>query len=138
MQAQPAYETGKVQFKLSDPDDYVNTKCIVVGAGNSSIEAAVDLAGLKRDGDRITFTRNNDVTLVVRSDFKGDLKLGNKMNVYDCIDAGKIKAVISINEGSLYAGQAIWVRVAVAETATREGRCRGPRVRPSARRDARS
>jgi thioredoxin reductase len=89
--AQPAYETGKVQFKLSDPDDYVNRKCIVVGAGNSSIEAAVDLAGLKRDGDRITFTRNNDVTLVVRSDFKGDLKLGNKMNVYDCIDAGKIK-----------------------------------------------
>ena len=37
------------------------------------------------------FTRDNDVTLVVRSDFKGDLKLGNKMNVYDCIDAGKIK-----------------------------------------------
>jgi thioredoxin reductase (NADPH) len=90
-QAQPAYETGKVQFKLSDPDDYVNKKCIIVGAGNSSIEAAVDLAGLKRDGERITFTRNNDVTLVVRSDFKGDLKLGNKMNVYDCIDSGKIK-----------------------------------------------
>ncbi|MEK6325407.1 MAG: NAD(P)-binding domain-containing protein [Acidobacteriota bacterium] len=88
---QPAYETGKVQFKLSDPDDYVNKKCIIVGAGNSSIEAAVDLAGLKRDGERITFTRNNEVTLVVRSDFKGDLKLGNKMNVYDCIDAGKIK-----------------------------------------------
>ena len=89
--AQPAYETGKVQFKLSDPDDYVNKKCIIVGAGNSSIEAAVDLAGLKRDGERISFTRNNDVTLVVRSDFKGDLKLGNKMNVYDCIDSGKIK-----------------------------------------------
>ncbi|MEK6405486.1 MAG: NAD(P)-binding domain-containing protein [Acidobacteriota bacterium] len=88
---QPAYETGKVQFKLSDPDDYVNKKCIIVGAGNSSIESAVDLAGLKRDGEKITFTRNNDVTLVVRSDFKGDLKLGNKMNVYDCIDAGKIK-----------------------------------------------
>lgn len=87
----PPYETGKVQFKLSDPDDYVEKKCIVVGAGNSAIEAAVDLAGLKREGDKITFTRNNDVTLIVRSDFKGDLKLGNKMNVYDCIDAGKIK-----------------------------------------------
>jgi thioredoxin reductase len=87
----PPYETGKVQFKLSDPDDYVEKRCIVVGAGNSAIEAAVDLAGLKRDGDKITFTRNNDVTLIVRSDFKGDLKLGNKMNVYDCIDAGKIK-----------------------------------------------
>lgn len=88
---EPPYETGKVQYKLSDPDDYVNKKCIVVGAGNSAIECAVDLAGLKREGDRITFTRNNEVTLVVRSDFKGDLKLGNKMNVYDCIDAGKIK-----------------------------------------------
>jgi thioredoxin reductase (NADPH) len=91
VKTQPPYETGKVQFKLSDPDDYVEKKCIVVGAGNSAIEAAVDLAGLKREGDKITFTRNNDVTLIVRSDFKGDLKLGNKMNVYDCIDAGKIK-----------------------------------------------
>lgn len=88
---QPSYETGKVQFKLSDPDDFVSKKCMIVGAGNSSIEAAVDLTGLKREGEKITFTRNNEVTLVVRSDFKGDLKLGNKMNVYDCIDAGKIK-----------------------------------------------
>ena len=91
VEAMPPYQTDKVQFKLSDPDDYVNTKCIVVGAGNSSIEAAVDLAGLKREGERITFTHNNDVTLVVRSDFKADLKLGNKINVYDCIEAGRIK-----------------------------------------------
>src|SRR5262249_38384880 len=87
----PPYETSRVQFRLSDPDEYVNKKCLIVGAGNSAIEAAVDLTGFKRDGDRVAFTRNNDVTLVVRSDFKGDLKLGNKMNVYDCIDAGKIK-----------------------------------------------
>jgi len=83
----------KVKYKLSDPDDYVDKKCIVVGAGNSSIEAAVDLAGFKRDGDKVTFTRSNDVTLVVRSDFKGDLKLGNKMNIYDCMDAGKVKVL---------------------------------------------
>ena len=81
----------KVKYKLQDPDDYSGTKCIVVGAGNSAIEAAVDLCGLKRDGNTISFVRNNEVTLVVRSDFKGDLKLGNKMNVYDCMDAGKIK-----------------------------------------------
>jgi thioredoxin reductase (NADPH) len=85
------YEDTKVKYKLSDPDDYVGKKCIIVGAGNSSIEAAVDLTGFKRDGDKVTFTRSNEVTLVVRSDFKGDLKLGNKMNVYDCMDAGKIK-----------------------------------------------
>ena len=85
------YEDAKVKYKLTDPDDYVGKKCIVVGAGNSAIEAAVDLAGFKRDGGSITFTRSNDVTLVIRSDFKSDLKLGNKMNVYDCMDAGKIK-----------------------------------------------
>jgi thioredoxin reductase len=87
----PPYEDMKVKYKLSDPDDFVGKKCIVVGAGNSSIEAAVDLTGFKREGDSLIFTRTNEVALVIRSDFKGDLKLGNKMNVYDCIDAGKIK-----------------------------------------------
>jgi thioredoxin reductase/ferredoxin-like protein FixX len=84
-------EDTKVKYKLSDPDDYVDKKCIIVGAGNSSIESAVALTGFNRAGDKITFTRNNEVALVVRSDFKGDLKLGNKMDVYDCMDAGKIK-----------------------------------------------
>jgi len=88
--AQP-FEDSKVKYKLSNPDDYVNKKCIVVGAGNSAIECAVDLTGFKREGDKITFTRNNEVTLIIRSDFKGDLKLGNKINVYDCIDEGRIK-----------------------------------------------
>lgn len=87
----PPYEDLKVKYKLSDPDDFAGMKCIVVGAGNSAIESAVDLTGFKREGDSFTFTRTNDVTLVIRSDFKGDLKLGNKMNVYDCMDAGKIK-----------------------------------------------
>jgi len=89
----PPYEDMKVKYKLSDPDDFVDKKCIVVGAGNSAIETAVDLSGFKREGDSVTFTRTNEVTLVVRSDFKGDLKLGNKMNIYDCIDAGKIKVL---------------------------------------------
>lgn len=83
-------QDSKVKYKLSDPDDYESKKCIIVGAGNSSIESAVALTGFKRKGDEITFTRNNEVVLIVRSDFKGDLKLGNKMDVYDCMDAGKI------------------------------------------------
>lgn len=89
----PPTEDSKVKYRLADPDEYVGKKCIVVGAGNSAIEAAVDLAGLKRDGDQISFIRDNEVTLVIRSDLKGDLKLGNKMNLFDCIDAGKIKAL---------------------------------------------
>jgi thioredoxin reductase (NADPH) len=94
IRTRPAFDDPKVKYKLSDPDDYKGKKCIIVGAGNSAIEAAVDLTGFKRDGDQITFTRDNDVTLLVRSDLKGDLKLGNKMNLYDCIDAGKIKMLM--------------------------------------------
>jgi thioredoxin reductase (NADPH) len=81
----------KVKYRLSNPDDYRQKRCLVVGAGNSAVEAAVELAGFRREGERIMFTRDNEVTLVVRSDFKGDLKLANKMNVYDCSDAGRIK-----------------------------------------------
>jgi len=119
LKPQPSSETGKVQFKLSDPDDFVNKKCIIVGAGNSSIEAAVDLTGLKREGEKITFTRNNDVTLVVRSDFKGDLKLGNKMNVYDCMDAGKIKVFFRTEIKEITANEVVLMDVRSKEEKAR-------------------
>ncbi|MFL6254685.1 MAG: NAD(P)-binding domain-containing protein, partial [Pyrinomonadaceae bacterium] len=83
----------KVKYKLTDPEAYRRRRIIVVGAGNSAIEAAVDLVAT-RQGDRITFrpeSEINDVTLVIRSDMKNDLKFGNKLQVYDCIDEGKIK-----------------------------------------------
>ena len=66
----------------------------MVGAGNSAIEAAVDLVA-RRDGDQIAFRPDdeiNEVTLVIRSDMKNDLKFGNKLQVYQCIDEGKVKA----------------------------------------------
>ncbi|MBV9210836.1 MAG: NAD(P)-binding domain-containing protein, partial [Acidobacteria bacterium] len=44
----------KVKYKLADPDAYQGKKIIVVGAGNSAIEAAVDLVA-RRQGDRISF-----------------------------------------------------------------------------------
>lgn len=81
----------KVKYQLLSPDDYHQKKCLVVGAGNSAVEAAVQLTGFRREGAAVTFTSHNEVTLVVRSDFKGDLKLANKINVYDCVDAGRIK-----------------------------------------------
>ena len=109
----------KVKYKLSDPDDFVNKKCIVVGAGNSSIEAAVDLTGFKRDGDNITFTRSNEVTLVVRSDFKGDLKLGNKMNIYDCMDAGKIKVLFRTEIKEITETEAVLIDVRSKEEKAR-------------------
>jgi thioredoxin reductase (NADPH) len=83
----------KVKYKLTDPEDYKRKRIVIVGAGNSAIEAAVDLVAT-RQGDKITFRPDdeiNDVTLVIRSDMKNDLKFGNKLQVYDCIDEGKIK-----------------------------------------------
>lgn len=87
------YEDNKVKFKLTDPNLYHEKHVLIVGAGNSAIEAAIDLAAYRSsDGTSITGWRDNHVSLVVRSDFKSDLKLGNKMLVYDCIDAGRIAA----------------------------------------------
>jgi thioredoxin reductase (NADPH) len=83
----------KVLYKLTNPEDFKRRKIIVVGGGNSAVEAAVDLVA-RRDGDQIVFRpaeESNEVTLVVRSDFKNDLKFGNKLQVYQCIDEGKIK-----------------------------------------------
>jgi thioredoxin reductase len=85
------YDDEKVKYRLADPNLYKGTHCIVVGAGNSAIEAAVDLASYRsEDGTQIIGWRDNVVTLVIRSDFKGDLKLGNKMLCYECMDEGKI------------------------------------------------
>ncbi|MBK6799084.1 MAG: NAD(P)-binding domain-containing protein [Acidobacteria bacterium] len=91
--APPPSEDLKVKFKLTDPNDYSGKHLIVVGAGNSAVEAAIDLAALRsEDGARIVGWRDNVVTLVIRSNFKSDLKLGNKMLAYECIDEGKINA----------------------------------------------
>ena len=83
----------KVRYKLTDPEAFKRKKVVVVGAGNSAIEAAVDLVAT-RQGTEITFRPDseiNEVTLVVRSDLKNDLKFGNKQQIFDCIDEGKIK-----------------------------------------------
>ncbi len=89
----PTIEDHKVKYKLSDPNDYNDKQIIVVGAGNSAVEAAVDLVAYRsEDGTRIESWRDNIVSMVIRSNFRGDLKLANKMLVYECIDEGRIKA----------------------------------------------
>ncbi|HYY99687.1 MAG TPA: NAD(P)-binding domain-containing protein [Pyrinomonadaceae bacterium] len=83
----------KVMHRLTDAGAFRRKRVVVVGAGNSAIEAAVSLVAT-REGDRITFrpeSEANDVTLVIRSDMKNDLKFGNKLQVYECIDEGRIK-----------------------------------------------
>ncbi|MFY9572064.1 MAG: NAD(P)-binding domain-containing protein, partial [Blastocatellia bacterium] len=85
------YLDDRVKYRLTDPGAYQGRKCVVVGGGNSAVEAAVALTGFVRCGNEIEFTLNNHVTLLVRSDFTPDLKFVNKMNLVDCWDAGRIE-----------------------------------------------
>jgi thioredoxin reductase len=90
-QARP-YEDERVKYKLSDPSKYSGKHLVVVGGGNSAIETAIDLAARRsEEGTELVGWRDNAVSLVIRSNFKSDLKLGNKMMIYDCMDAGRVK-----------------------------------------------
>ena len=114
-----SHEDEKVKYKLSDPNKYVGRHVAVVGAGNSAVEAAIDLAAFRsEDGTQIVGWRDNTVSLVIRSNFKSDLKLGNKMLVYECIDEGRITA---------YFGQTV-KEIAPAEIALMSARERDPQT----------
>jgi len=83
----------KVLYSLSNPDNFRNKKLIVVGGGNASVEAVVDLVA-RRKGDQIEFRpadEINEVTFLLRSDFTRDVKFLNKQQLYHCIDEGKVK-----------------------------------------------
>ncbi len=111
----------KVKYKLADPETYQRKRIIVVGAGNSAIEAAVDLVAT-RNGNKISFrpeAETNDVTLVIRSDMKNDLKFGNKFQVYQCIDEGKIKVHFGTSIKEIRDGEVVLMNARTsAETAT--------------------
>ncbi len=83
----------RVLYALSNPDDFKKKKLIVVGGGNASVEAVVDLVA-RRQGDRIEFRAPdeiNEVTFLLRTYFTRDVKFLNKQQLYHCIDEGKVK-----------------------------------------------
>lgn len=85
----------KVKYILSNPDEFKGQKIVIVGGGNSAVEAAVALVA-RRKGTQIIFRppgEINDVTLVVRSNFTNDIKFENKLHLYHCIDEGRVKVV---------------------------------------------
>ena len=99
----------KVTYKLSNPDAFKQKRVIVVGGGNSAVEAAVDLAA-RRHGDQIEFRppdEINDVTLVVRSGFSNEVKFGNKLQLYHCIDEGKIKVYFDTGVKEIRDGEVV-------------------------------
>jgi thioredoxin reductase len=94
----PGEVEGRVEYRLQDPSLYKGKKVVVVGAGNSAVEAAVDLAGKRQDDGTVVFPEENanEISLVVRSDFPKDLTLENKMWIYYCIDHGRVKPYFGV------------------------------------------
>jgi len=87
----------KVLYALSDPERFKKKKLIVVGGGNASVEAVVDLVA-RRHGDKIEFRppeEINEVTFVLRTDFTRDVKFLNKQHLYHCIDEGKVNILFT-------------------------------------------
>lgn len=83
-------EQNKVLYSLSNPDAYKGRHIVVVGGGNSAVEAAVDLVA-RRDGSTIVprpIEERNRVTLLVRSYIATNVKFGNKLQLYQCLDDG--------------------------------------------------
>jgi thioredoxin reductase len=89
------HSEDRVLYGLSNPADLKQKKIVVVGGGNASVEAVVDLVA-RRSGNQIEFRAPheiNDVTFVLRTAFTNDVKFGNKQQLYHCIDEGKVKIV---------------------------------------------
>ncbi|MGH9967240.1 MAG: NAD(P)-binding domain-containing protein [Pyrinomonadaceae bacterium] len=83
----------KVLYALSNPDDFTQKKIVVVGGGNASVEAVVDLVA-RRNGNQIEFRAPheiNEVTFALRTAFTNDVKFLNKQHLYRCIDEGKVR-----------------------------------------------
>jgi thioredoxin reductase/ferredoxin-like protein FixX len=93
---------NKVLYSLSNPGDYKGRNIIIVGGGNSAVEAAVDLVAT-REGATITPRppeERNNVTLLVRSYIATNVKFGNKLQLYQCLDDGilDVKFGVAISE----------------------------------------
>lgn len=80
-------ELPKVMYRLIEADHYINKKILVVGGGDSAVEAAMGLANQK----------GNQVTLSYRSERFSRIKERNAKRVEECIKSGKIRALFSSN-----------------------------------------
>src|SRR5579863_5730280 len=80
-------ELPKVMFRLIETDHYINKKILVVGGGDSAVEAAMGLG----------HQAGNQVTLCYRSDRFTRIKERNAKRIEDCMRSGKVKALFETN-----------------------------------------
>ena len=83
----PGEELPKVMYRLIEADHYVNKKILVVGGGDSAIEAAMGL------GHQV----GNEVTLSYRKEAFSRIKERNSQRIQESIRKGKVKVVFNSN-----------------------------------------
>jgi len=78
-------ELPKVMYRLIEADHYVNKKILVIGGGDSAVEAAMGLA----------HQVGNEVTLSYRQERFARIKERNAKRLDDCIRSGKISVLFN-------------------------------------------
>jgi thioredoxin reductase (NADPH) len=77
----------KVMYRLIEADHYVNKKILVIGGGDSAVEAAMGLA----------FQVGNSVTLSYRQNSFSRIKDRNSQRLNECVRKGKLKVIFNSN-----------------------------------------
>ncbi len=77
----------KVMYRLIEADHYINKRILVVGGGDSAVEAAMGLANQS----------GNQVTLSYRSERFSRIKERNAKRIEDCRRSGKVKVLFNSN-----------------------------------------
>ena len=78
-------ELPKVMYRLIEADHYINKRILVVGGGDSAVEAAMGLA----------HQSGNQVTLSYRQDCFNRIKERNAKRMEDCTRTGKLNVVFN-------------------------------------------
>lgn len=79
----PGEELGKVMYRLIEADHYINKNILVVGGGDSAIEAAMGLGN----------QTGNKVTLSYRKNEFSRIKERNRQRIEECIRQRKVDVV---------------------------------------------
>jgi putative YpdA family bacillithiol system oxidoreductase len=80
-------ELPKVMYRLIEADHYINKKILVVGGGDSAVEAAMGLG----------HQAGNRVTLCYRGERFSRIKERNVKRIEDCIRSGKVTVLFETN-----------------------------------------
>jgi thioredoxin reductase (NADPH) len=80
-------ELAKVMYRLIEADHYINKKILIVGGGDSAVEAAMGLA----------HQSGNQVTLCYRGERFSRIKERNAKRIEDCMRNRKLKVLLETN-----------------------------------------